>query len=79
MLFRFSALTWNSHRIHYDIDFSKREEGSRYLNAMFANLYAGYSNTLVHGPLTFTCMAETLQEFVPNAAKRLQSFDYRGI
>jgi len=27
LLFRYSALTWNGHRIHYDADYARREEG----------------------------------------------------
>lgn len=34
-LFRFSALTYNSHMIHYDLNYAQNEEG--------------YSNVLVHG------------------------------
>ncbi len=37
LLFRFSAFTFNGHRIHYDLDFAKREEG--------------HAGLLVHGPL----------------------------
>jgi 3-methylfumaryl-CoA hydratase len=37
MLFRFSALMFIGHRIHYDIDYCRQEEG--------------YSGLLVHGPL----------------------------
>ncbi len=37
ILFRYSALTYNSHRIHYDLDYVKK--------------YEGYKNLLVHGPL----------------------------
>ena len=36
-LFRYSAITYNAHRIHYDIQYTKKEEG--------------YENLLVHGPL----------------------------
>lgn len=35
-LFRFSALTFNSHRIHYDLDYVQKVEG--------------YPNLVVHGP-----------------------------
>ncbi len=38
LLFRFSALTFNAHRIHYDRDYAIREEG--------------YPGLVVHGPLT---------------------------
>lgn len=37
MLFRFSALIFNAHRIHYDIDYCRDEEG--------------YPGLVVHGPL----------------------------
>ncbi len=37
MLFRFSALTFNSHRIHYDADYCRETEG--------------YPGLVVHGPL----------------------------
>ncbi|SLN45789.1 hypothetical protein PEL8287_02363 [Roseovarius litorisediminis] len=37
MLFRYSALTFNGHRIHYDIDYAKKVEG--------------YGGLVVHGPL----------------------------
>jgi len=37
LLFRYSALTFNGHRIHYDIDYAKEIEG--------------YEGLVVHGPL----------------------------
>ncbi|KMW59769.1 hypothetical protein AIOL_004752 [Candidatus Rhodobacter oscarellae] len=37
MLFRYSALTFNGHRIHYDLDYCQRVEG--------------YAGLVVHGPL----------------------------
>ncbi|MEM6374055.1 MAG: acyl dehydratase [Pseudomonadota bacterium] len=37
LLFRYSALTFNGHRIHYDLDYAKSVEG--------------YDNLVVHGPL----------------------------
>ena len=37
LLFRYSALTFNGHRIHYDADYSREVEG--------------YSGLVVHGPL----------------------------
>ncbi|MBM9464392.1 hypothetical protein JL108_13105 [Aeromicrobium sp. YIM 150415] len=44
LLFRYSALTYNGHRIHYDRDYAREIEG--------------YPGLLVHGPLQATCMAE---------------------
>ena len=44
MLFRFSALTYNAHRIHYDRDYVRDVEG--------------YPGLLTHGPLQALAMAE---------------------
>lgn len=43
LLFRFSALTYNSHRIHYDVDWCKQE---------------GYDGLVIHGPLLALMMGE---------------------
>jgi 3-methylfumaryl-CoA hydratase len=43
-LFRFSAATYNSHRIHYDLPYASAEEG--------------YPALVVHGPLTATRLAD---------------------
>ena len=40
ILFRYSAITYNSHRIHYDLNYTREEEG--------------YTDLLVHGPLLAT-------------------------
>jgi 3-methylfumaryl-CoA hydratase len=45
LLFRFSALTYNAHRIHYDRDYARDVEG--------------YPGLLTHGPLQALAMAET--------------------
>ena len=45
LLFRFSALTYNGHRIHYDRDYARSQEG--------------YAGLVVHGPLQAMVMAET--------------------
>jgi len=44
LLFRFSALTYNGHRIHYDRDYARSHEG--------------YPGLVVHGPLQAMAMAE---------------------
>lgn len=44
MLFRYSALTFNSHRIHYDVDYCRHS--------------AGYPSLVVHGPLLATLLAQ---------------------
>ena len=43
LLFRFSALTYNAHRIHYDREYARGE---------------GYPGLVVHGPLQALLMAE---------------------
>lgn len=42
LLFRYSALTFNTHRIHYDADYARQVEG--------------YADILVHGPLQATLL-----------------------
>ncbi|NYD41843.1 FAS1-like dehydratase domain-containing protein [Nocardioides panaciterrulae] len=44
LLFRFSALTYNGHRIHYDREYARDQEG--------------YPGLVVHGPLQAMAMAE---------------------
>lgn len=46
-LFRFSALTYNAHRIHYDRDYARGVEG--------------YPDLVVHGPLQALLMSERLR------------------
>lgn len=46
LLFRFSALTYNAHRIHYDKDYATGE---------------GYPDIVVHGPLQALLMGEALR------------------
>ncbi len=46
LLFRFSALTYNAHRIHYDHEFARQE---------------GYDDLVVHGPLQALMMAELMR------------------
>lgn len=62
MLFRYSALTGNGHRIHYDLDYVTRVEG--------------YPGLVVHGPLQATLLAGLLMDVVPDA--RLSTFSFRG-
>ena len=35
-LFRYSAITYNSHRIHYDVDYTRKEEGYENLLSAWA-------------------------------------------
>jgi 3-methylfumaryl-CoA hydratase len=47
LLFRFSALTYNAHRIHYDRDYARDVEG--------------YPGLVTHGPLQALAMAESVR------------------
>ncbi|MBL0166007.1 MAG: MaoC family dehydratase N-terminal domain-containing protein [Propionivibrio sp.] len=50
LLFRFSALTFNAHRIHYDRPYATQEEG--------------YPGLVVHGPLTAVLLMEMVRHHV---------------
>lgn len=63
MLFRYSALTFNAHRIHYDVDFCRQHEG--------------YPDLVVHGPLTATLLLDLFQRNHPQA--QITHFTYRGL
>lgn len=63
MLFRYSALTFNSHRIHYDLPYATAEEG--------------YRGLVVHGPLTASLLLDLAAREV--GANRLASFAFRGV
>ncbi|MGY9000069.1 MAG: acyl-CoA dehydrogenase [Rhodospirillales bacterium] len=56
LLFRYSALTFNSHRIHYDRDYTTEIEG--------------YPALLVHGPLIATLLMNLLRQEMPRANVR---------
>lgn len=62
MLFRYSALTFNSHRIHYDLPYTTGEEG--------------YRGLVVHGPLTATLLLDLAQRAL--GANALTSFTMRA-
>lgn len=63
LLFRYSALTSNGHRIHYDQPYARNEEG--------------YRDLVVHGPLISTLLQNFATSLKPDAA--LARFDYRGM
>lgn len=63
LLFRYSALTFNSHRIHYDAPYATDEEG--------------YRGLVVHGPLTATLLLDLAARKL--GANRLSRFAFRGI
>lgn len=63
MLFRYSALTFNGHRIHYDRPYAMQEEG--------------YPGLVVHGPLTATLLLDLLYCQLPGA--RVKQFDFSAM
>ena len=56
LLFRYSALTFNGHRIHYDADYCRTVEG--------------YANLVVHGPLQATLLAGLAQRLAARPLRR---------
>jgi 3-methylfumaryl-CoA hydratase len=56
MLFRYSALTFNGHRIHYDVDYCRNNEG--------------YQNLVIHGPLNATMLAGFAEEISGTQLRR---------
>lgn len=60
LLFRFSALTFNGHRIHYDHPYTTQVEG--------------YPGLVVHGPLVALAMLDCLHGMLPQA--RVKTFEF---
>ena len=63
LLFRYSALIFYGHRIHYDADYTRDVEG--------------YPGLVVHGPLTATLLIELGLERL--GGRRLAAFDIRAM
>ncbi|THF60539.1 FAS1-like dehydratase domain-containing protein [Pseudothauera rhizosphaerae] len=63
LLFRYSALTFNGHRIHYDHPYVTREEG--------------YPGLVVHGPLTATLLLGAFRAAHPD--KVVRRFAFRAV
>ena len=63
LLFRYSALTFNSHRIHYDRPYATRVEG--------------YAGLVVQGPLVATMLLELVARRRPDA--QVLAFSFRAI
>jgi 3-methylfumaryl-CoA hydratase len=63
LLFRYSALTFNGHRIHYD---------RRYVTEV-----EGYPGLIVHGPLIATLLVDLLRRERPMAT--LSKFEFRAV
>ena len=62
-LFRYSALTFNGHRIHYD--------------RKYCNEVEGYPGLVVHGPLIATYLVKLLTERYPNVD--VDAFQFRAM
>lgn len=63
LLFRYSALTFNAHRIHYDRDYARDEEN--------------YKDLVVHGPLQATLLLNLAAK--TRTDRNLQRFEYRAL
>jgi 3-methylfumaryl-CoA hydratase len=62
LLFRFSALTYNAHRIHYDLRYAQQVEG--------------YPGLVVHGPLLAMGLAEVVRRSA--ADQRIARLSFRA-
>ena len=60
LLFRYSAVTFNGHRIHYDHPYATRVEG--------------YPGLVVHGPLVATLLVDLLRREAPGLTLRTYAF-----
>src|SRR5262249_13807252 len=63
LLFRYSALTFNGHRIHYD--------------RRFATVSEGYPGLVVHGPLIATLLLDLVRRHLPSRAT--ERFMFRAL
>ncbi len=63
LLFRYSALTFNGHRIHYDRKYVTEVEG--------------YPGLIVHGPLIATLLVDLIRQSIPES--KLKRFEFRAI
>lgn len=63
LLFRFSALTFNGHRIHYDRDYAVNEEG--------------YPGLVVQGPLSAILLLDLVRTELPGV--EIEHYDYRAV
>ena len=63
LLFRYSALTFNGHRIHYD---------RRYVTEV-----EGYPGLIVHGPLIATLLVDLLRRNLPDAT--IAAIEFRAV
>jgi 3-methylfumaryl-CoA hydratase len=63
LLFRYSALTFNGHRIHYDRKYVTEVEG--------------YPGLIVHGPLIATLLMDLVRRQMPGA--EVVSFSFKAV
>jgi|SRR5579862_6307516 len=63
LLFRYSALTFNAHRIHYDRRYATETEG--------------YPGLVVHGPLIATLLLDLLRRNLPGS--EVARFEFRAV
>jgi len=63
LLFRYSALTYNGHRIHYDADYAREVEG--------------YPGLVVHGPLLAKLMLDLVRREQPD--RTVRRFAFRAV
>ena len=63
LLFRYSALTFNSHRIHYDHPYVTQVEG--------------YDDLVVHGPLIATLLLEAAQQH--NPGRQVLGYSFKAV
>lgn len=63
LLFRYSALTFNGHRIHYDRKYVTEVEG--------------YPGLIVHGPMVATLLLDLLRHEMPDAT--VERYEFRAV
>ena len=63
LLFRYSALTFNGHRIHYDRKYVTEVEG--------------YPGLIVHGPMVATMLLDLLRHQMPQA--QVERYEFRAV
>jgi 3-methylfumaryl-CoA hydratase len=63
LLFRYSALTFNGHRIHYDRSYVTEVEG--------------YPGLIVHGPLIATLLVDLVRRQQPGAG--IKGFSFKAV
>ena len=63
LLFRYSALTFNSHRIHYDYPYVTQVEG--------------YADLVVHGPMIATLLLEAAQQH--NPGRTVSGYSFKAV